>query len=88
MSGGEFVCKWRCLQKFICSSNQETATVTGCFVAGCFMLGLPETHGLPLPETIADAVRSTHHSSTATPDHVFVIDASEEDSTGHPQDEM
>jgi hypothetical protein len=43
------------------------------------MLGLPETVGQPLPETIADVVRGSHHAHTAEANEVFVIDDDEDD---------
>lgn len=46
--------------------------------AGFFILGLPETHGQPLPETIADVTRSAHNEYTHAADQVFVIDDDED----------
>lgn len=43
------------------------------------MLGLPETQGQPLPDTIADVVRGHHHEYTHAADQVFVIDDDEDD---------
>jgi hypothetical protein len=48
--------------------------------AGCFILGLPETHGLPLPETIADVVSRSQHGPTASAVIVLKIDSSEDGS--------
>lgn len=45
------------------------------------MLGLPETHGQPLPETIACVLRGRHTEYTHAADQVFVIDDDEDAST-------
>jgi hypothetical protein len=36
-----------------------------CMHAGCFLLALPETIGLPLPETIANDVSGSHYGGSA-----------------------
>jgi hypothetical protein len=52
------------------------------------MLGLPETQGLPLPETLADVQRQRDDDSALSPDEIIILDDEERAGSSALNEEM